>query len=98
MSSISNQRNLMRYLMKIPKGLALATLVLLTACNKGTPPADTTAKPASKPVATVNGTPISRELYDLYVKSVVGKPASELNSEQRAQLLDSLVRGEVVAQ
>jgi hypothetical protein len=53
----------MRYLMKILKGLPLAALVMLTACNKAAPPADTaTAKPGDKPVATVNGTPISRDM------------------------------------
>jgi peptidyl-prolyl cis-trans isomerase C len=81
--------------MKIQFGLA--ALVLLTACNKSTPPADT-AKPASKPVATVNGTAISRDMYDFYVKNTAGKPVSELSAEQRAQLLDNLVRGEVIAQ
>lgn len=82
--------------MKIQFGLA--ALLLLTACNKSAPLTDTTAKPASKPVATVNGTPISREMYDFYAKNTAGKPVSELTPEQRAQLLDNLVRGEVIAQ
>jgi peptidyl-prolyl cis-trans isomerase C len=89
----------MRYLMKISKGLPLAALVILTACNKAAPPADTAAaKPGDKPVATVNGTPITRDMYEFYVKSTAGKPIGELTPEQRAQLLDNLIRGEVIAQ
>jgi peptidyl-prolyl cis-trans isomerase C len=85
--------------MKILKGLPLAALVMLTACNKAAPPADTAAaKPGDKPVATVNGTPISRDMFDYYVKNTAGKPANELTAEQRAQLLDSLIGGEVIAQ
>jgi peptidyl-prolyl cis-trans isomerase C len=84
--------------MKILNALPLAACVLLTACNQGAPPANSASKPQAKPVATVNGTPISRDMYDFYVKSVAGKPVSELTAEQRGQLLDSLVQGEVVAQ
>jgi peptidyl-prolyl cis-trans isomerase C len=84
--------------MKILKTLPLAALVLLTACNKASPPADTSIKPAEKPVATINGTPISREMFEYYVKNTAGKPIGELTVEQRSQLLDNLVRGEVIAQ
>jgi len=87
--------------MKIVNILPLAALVLLTACNKASAPADTagaTAKPAGKPVASVNGIPITREMYDFYVKNTAGKPTTELSAEQRSQLLDNLVRGEVIAQ
>jgi peptidyl-prolyl cis-trans isomerase C len=84
--------------MKTLKGLPLAALVLLTACNKAGPPADTASKSADKAVATVNGTPITREMYDFYAKNTAGKPAAELNAETRNQLLDNLVRGEVIAQ
>ena len=85
--------------MKISKGLPLAALVMLTACNKAAPPAETaTGKPGDKAVATVNGTPISRDMFEFYVKSTAGKPANELTAEQRSQLLDNLVRGEVIAQ
>jgi peptidyl-prolyl cis-trans isomerase C len=85
--------------MQISKGLPLAALVILTACNKAAPPADTAAaKPGDKAVATVNGTPISRDMFEFYAKSTSGKPANELTAEQRSQLLDNLVRGEVIAQ
>jgi peptidyl-prolyl cis-trans isomerase C len=84
-------------MMKIYHALPLATLALLAACSKGGPTADTT-KPADKPVATVNGTPISRAMFEYYAKNTAGKPAAELTAEQRAQLLDNLIRGEIIAE
>ncbi|HEX4023591.1 MAG TPA: peptidylprolyl isomerase [Steroidobacteraceae bacterium] len=91
--------------MKLSKILPLAALVLLTACSKSghAPTASTasTAAPAAtaeKPVATVNGTPISRDMFEFYAKSTAGKPASELSADQRSELLDNLVRGEIIAQ
>jgi peptidyl-prolyl cis-trans isomerase C len=84
--------------------LPLAGLLLLTACSKGgnAPTASTastaTAPAAQQPVATVNGTPISRDMFEYYAKNTAGKPASELTAQQRSELLDNLVRGEIVAQ
>jgi peptidyl-prolyl cis-trans isomerase C len=86
--------------MKILNTLPLAALLLLTACNKagtGTG-ATSTATPADKPVATVNGEPISRAMFDYYIKNTVGKGTTEITPEQRALALDNLVRGEVIAQ
>jgi len=79
--------------MKIARLLPIFGLLALVAC-KGSD----NAAPAVKPVATVNGTSISREAYDFYVKNVAGKASSELTPEQRAQLLDNLLRAEIVAQ
>jgi len=51
------------------------------------------------PVATVNGTPISREFYNFYIRGVTGgKSASDLTPAQRDQALDGLIRAELVAQ
>ncbi|HEX4375929.1 MAG TPA: peptidylprolyl isomerase [Steroidobacteraceae bacterium] len=83
--------------MKISRVLPLATLALLAACNKPTLPQDS-SKPGDKPVATVNGTPISRDMYDFYVRNTAGKSQAELSADQRSQLLENLVRGEVIAQ
>ncbi|HEY4975639.1 MAG TPA: peptidylprolyl isomerase [Steroidobacteraceae bacterium] len=83
--------------MKIYHAFPFAVLVLLAACSKGGPTADTT-KPADKPVATVNGTPISRAMFEYYAKNTAGKPAAELTAEQRSQLLDNLIRGEIIAE
>src|ERR1700691_2604820 len=87
----------MRYLMKIHKALPFLALALLAACSKGGPTADTT-KPADTPVATVNGTPISRAMFEYYAKNTAGKPVAELTTEQREQLLDNLIRGEIIAE
>ena len=86
--------------MKLLKALPLAALLLLTACSKSGAPAATAtpAAPADKPVATVNGAPISRQMFEYYAKNTAGKPATELTADQRTQLLDNLVRGEIVAQ
>jgi len=86
--------------MKVLKLLPVFSLLLLAACNKPTTaiPAGDAGKTTGKPVATVNGMPISRELFEYYAKSTAGKPASELTAEQRSQLLDNLVRGIVVSQ
>jgi peptidyl-prolyl cis-trans isomerase C len=83
--------------MKIYYALPFATLALLAACSKGGPTADTT-KPADKPLATVNGTPISRAMFEYYAKNTAGKPSAELSAEQREQLLDNLIRGEIIAE
>lgn len=87
--------------MNIFKTLPLAALVLLTACSKSgttTQTAANTALPPQQVVATVNGVPISRDMFEYYVRNTAGKPASELTADQRNQLLDNLIRGEVVAQ
>jgi peptidyl-prolyl cis-trans isomerase C len=85
--------------MKILHALPFAALVLVAACNKATTPGETApAKAADKPVATVNGEPIGRDMFEYYVKNTSGKSSSELTAEQRGQLLDNLVRGELIAQ
>ncbi len=74
--------------------LLAAALGALSACQpKASAPADT-----SPPVATVNGQPISRDLYEFYVKSVTGKTSAELPADVRGKLLDNMVHGEVIAQ
>jgi peptidyl-prolyl cis-trans isomerase C len=72
--------------------------MMLAACNKSPAPTADTKTPAEKPVATVNGVPISRAMFDYYIKNTAGKAATELTPDQRAQLLDNLIRGEVIAQ
>lgn len=73
--------------------LAAAAVAMLAACSQK--PAATVAKADS--VATVDGKSISRDTYNQFVKGVAGKPAEDLTAEQRNQLLDNLVRAEVVA-
>jgi peptidyl-prolyl cis-trans isomerase C len=73
---------------------AVATIALVvTACGKGQQPTAPTVadKPAPEPVAVVDGTPISRNAYDFYLKSLAGKSTVELTAEQKGQVLDELV-------
>ena len=81
--------------------LTLATVagLSLTACNKpGTPIAPAAAeKPAVPPIATVDGTAISQEIYDFYTKSLAGKAAAELTAEQKTQVLDELINTQLIA-
>ncbi|HEX9140243.1 MAG TPA: peptidylprolyl isomerase [Steroidobacteraceae bacterium] len=85
--------------MKVTLIIAAAGLSVLAACTpKSNPSVGTVPNAADKPVAIVNGVPLSRELYDFVAKSVAGKTATQLTEQQRSQLLDSLIRAEVVAQ
>ena len=83
--------------MNILRLMAIGALTLFAAC---TPKGDQSAPgaAASKPVATVNGRPLTSAQFEFFVKTVTGKPADTLTPEQRAQVLDTLVRAEVVAQ
>jgi len=78
-----------------PRLLLLAVILgALAACQpKSSAPADT-----SPAVATVNGVPIARDLYEYYVKSATGKASAELPPDVRDKLLDNLVRAELVSQ
>lgn len=80
--------------MKYLVSLALIAAIGLTACHQGA--GKSTA--GATPVATVNGTPISRDLFDYYLKNISGNDASTLTADQRSQALDALIRAEVVAQ
>lgn len=88
--------------MKTYKLLPLAAACALAACAKSGAPAQTSAagagNPADKPVAMVNGTPISRDMFEYFVKSTANKPSAELTADERNQALDNLIRGELVAQ
>ena len=74
-----------------------ATLLLLAAgCTKtDTAAADATAKP----VATVNGTAITQDVWKLYVKARHnGKTVEDLTPEQRTEALDELINMYIGAQ
>jgi peptidyl-prolyl cis-trans isomerase C len=77
--------------------IVTATAVLMAACGKGQQAA-APEKPAAPPVATVDGSPISRVEYDIYLKSLLqGRPTTELTTEQRNQVLDEMVSMQVLA-
>jgi peptidyl-prolyl cis-trans isomerase C len=80
-----------------------AFAVCIAACGKGQPAAtpaatDKAAAPAPAPVATIDGTPISRVEFDIYLKSLLqGRPTTELTPEQRGQVLDELISMQLLA-
>ncbi|MHB8477654.1 MAG: peptidylprolyl isomerase [Steroidobacteraceae bacterium] len=80
--------------------VAVITL-LIAACGKGPqqaaapPPSD---KPATPPVAIVDGTPISRAAYDDYLKGLLrGKPAADVTAEEKNQVLDQMINMQLIA-
>ena len=81
---------------------AAALAVMLSACGKGQPGAATPsvdAAPASPAIATVNGSDISRNEYDVYVKSLLqGKPQTELTPEQKTQVLDEMITMQLISE
>jgi peptidyl-prolyl cis-trans isomerase C len=77
-----------------------ASAVLIAACGKGqqamTPAA--TDKPATPPVATVDGTPISRADYDFYTKRLLqGRPNTDLTPDQKNQILDEMISMQLIS-
>jgi peptidyl-prolyl cis-trans isomerase C len=71
----------------------------LAACqSKGGATGTAAAGDTSPTLASVNGSTITQNFFDFYVKAIAGKPASELTPDQRQQALDNLVRAELVAQ
>ena len=83
--------------------LGAAVALGTTACTK---PADDAVKPgsaaatspAAAPAVTVNGTKLSTAMVDTFVQAVTGKPAAELQKEQRDEIVDELVNMTLVAQ
>ena len=76
-----------------------AITLLLTACGKGQQPAAPAAdKPVVPPVAVVDGTPISREAYDDYLKGLLrGKPAADVTADEKNQVLDQMINMQLIA-
>lgn len=81
--------------------LAAALLPLFAACAPKTT-SDTAVNlnlGTGTPVATVNGTAIGQDFFDYYVKRVTnGKTTADLTPEQRGEVLDGLIRLELLAQ
>jgi peptidyl-prolyl cis-trans isomerase C len=77
-----------------------AIALVMTACGQGQQAATPAApeKPAVPPVATVDGTPITRAQYDTYLKSLLqGRPATDLTTDQKNQVLDELISMNLLA-
>jgi len=78
-----------------------AITILLAACGKGqqaAAPAPAADKPAAPAVAIVNGTPISREAFDDYLKGLLrGKPAADVTADDKNQVLDQMINMQLIA-
>jgi peptidyl-prolyl cis-trans isomerase C len=77
-----------------------AITLLLAACGKGQQPAAPAAaeKPGPPPVAIVNGTPISRDAYDDYLKGLLrGKPPADVTADEKNQVLDQMINMQLIA-
>src|SRR3981081_1491535 len=79
-----------------------ALTLLLAACGKGPqtawvpPPASPDT--AAPPVAVVDGTPISRDAYDDYLKGLLrGKPAADVTADEKNQVLDQMINMQLIA-
>src|SRR6202049_4159367 len=86
------------------QGIRLSTVaaitLLLAACGKGQQPAAPAAadEPATPPVAVVDGTAISRETFDDYLKSLLrGKPVADVTADEKNQVLDQLINMQLIA-
>ena len=79
-----------------------AITLLLAACGKGqqaaAPTVTATDKPATPPVAIVDGTPISRDAYDDYLKGLLrGKPLTDVTADEKNQVLDQMINMQLIA-
>ena len=87
--------------MKYPRILCLiVALAALAACQPKSPSgtaSESSAPAASPAVATVDGTPISRDFYEFYIKGITGKTSSDLTPQQRTLALDNLIRAQLIA-
>jgi peptidyl-prolyl cis-trans isomerase C len=66
-------------------------MLLLAACGKA-------AAPVGESVATVNGKPITKAQFDLYVAKFQRQPGQELTEEQKSQVLDQLISMQLAAE
>src|SRR5271155_5347066 len=77
-----------------------AIALVLSACGKGQQPAAPVAsdKPVPPPVAIVDGTPISRDAFDDYLKGLLrGKPVTDVTPDEKNQVLDQMINMQLIA-
>jgi len=78
-----------------------AIALLLAACGKGqqaAAPAAADKPTTTPPVAVVDGTPISREAYDDYLKGLLrGKPVTDVTADEKNQVLDQMINMQLIA-
>jgi len=73
----------------------LAPLVLLAACNKADAPA--AAAPAER-IASVNGKPLPKSEFELYLANMNRQSGREVSEEQRGQMLDQYISMQLAAE
>jgi peptidyl-prolyl cis-trans isomerase C len=73
----------------------LVPLLLLVACGKSGAPV--AAEPAQS-VATVNGKPVSKSEFDLYVANIGRQSQREIPEDQKPQLLDQFISMKLAAE
>jgi peptidyl-prolyl cis-trans isomerase C len=73
----------------------LAPLLLLAACNKADAPA--AAAPAER-VATVNGKPLPKSEFELYVANMNRQSGREISEDQKGELLDQYISMQLAAE
>jgi peptidyl-prolyl cis-trans isomerase C len=78
-----------------------AIAITLAACGKGqqaTAPVAADKPAATPPVAIVDGTPISRDSFDDYLKGLLrGKPVADATADERNQVLDQMINMQLLA-
>jgi peptidyl-prolyl cis-trans isomerase C len=88
--------------MKVMRLLVVGVTLALAACSKPAvtdKAAETPAVPATPPLLTINGKPISNELYEDYAKALTkGQGSKDLSAEAREEIKENLVRMELIAQ
>jgi peptidyl-prolyl cis-trans isomerase C len=72
----------------------LAPLLLLAGCNKADAPA---AAPAER-VATVNGKPLPKSEFELYVTNMNRQSGREVSEDQKGELLDQYISMQLAAE
>ena len=80
-----------------------AITLLLAACGKGQQtmaPAAAEKPAATTPaVAVVDGTPITRDAYDDYLKGLLrGKPLTDVTADEKNQVLDQMINMQLIAE
>ena len=76
----------MRYMQAL--AITFTGLLLAAGCTKAETPEDA----AAKPVAVIDGTSISRDVWNLYVKTrFSGKTPGDLTAEQQSEALEELI-------
>jgi peptidyl-prolyl cis-trans isomerase C len=86
----------------LTRASALAAITLLLgACGKGqqaAAPAVADKPVSTPPVALVDGTPISRDAFEDYLKGLLrGKPESDVTAEEKDKVLDQMINMQLIA-